>query len=449
MADKNDIDSLFWHLNAQRQYDKMQDMINAVKSSKTDDQARYVIRKGLAGVDNEGTSQTYPTDTLTNHYIQNWPAREEDISIPTTAAVLSSLDYKDKKDKDGNVTKTAQEQFIEDYLGKRKYITEKLAKKVPGFGTKSADILKQAFKESLYDEEARKSQSRRDSVLSGTAEDTPWYDWLAAKAMPLFASRELSAYKRGEDPSVGDYAADIGGNLLMMVPGTGYLKLASKAPMASKVLPVLSKVADKVPNGANIAKGIVGNSVAPVATEGLQFVGDAVDSERNAKYNTSAALMGALTNYGVNDVLLRKAGQLNKMLLDSQSGRTATKEAREALKGAASDDIKAKDVVQAYIVNKLGDGRAAEYSASRFGIDNKTLKDIRQNITDIDNERYIDAGMPTSMDSTDIKYLQEIAKNPDMVYDSEDTDFKMWFATRGNELLRGTKYHVPTLEVKF
>jgi hypothetical protein len=361
--------------------------------------------------------------------------------------VLSSLGYKDSKDKDRKVTKTAQEKFIDDYLSKRNYLTEKLAKKVPGFGTKSADILKQAFTESVKDVADNETKKRREEVLSGTAEDTPWYDWIAAKAMPLFANRELEAYKRGEDPSIGDYASDLGGNALMMVPGSGYVKVMQKVPLAAKVL---SGVANKLPNAAKVAEGVVGNSVAPVATEGLQFAGDAIDSDRTAKYNTSAALMGALTNYGVNDLLLRKAGQLNKLLLDNEAGRKATTEARDALKGASTGNIKANDVLQAYVVNKLGDGRAAEYAATRFGIDPKTLKAVRQNIEEIDNERYPEK--PVDMDGltdVDSMYIQRIIDNPESVFDDADTDFKMWFATRGNELLRGTKYHVPTLEVKF
>ena len=447
MAEKNDIDSLFWHFFRTKQYDKMQQISDALRQSKTDDQARYVVRKALAGVDNEGTSKVFPEDSIAvNHFIQNWPSRGEELTVPSTAAVLASLDYKDSKGKDGQVTKTAQEKFIDDYLSKRNYVTNQLERKVPGFGSKTADILKQAFVESVKDEAEREEQKQREEALNPSMDDD-MVGWLTSRAMDLLGSRQKSAYMRGEEPSVGDYLSDYGGNALMLVPGAGYVKALQKVPGVAKALTGLS---GKWPKFTKIAEGMVGNSVAPAATEGLQFVGDAIDSDRTAKYNTSAALMGALTNYGVNDILLRKAGQLNRLLLDNEAGRTATTEARNALKGASDGNIKAKDVLQAYVVNKLGDGRAAEYAATRFGIDPKTLKAVRQNITDIDDERYPEQPLPTEgLTEQDSMYIQKIIDNPESVFDDTDTDFKMWFATRGNELLRGTKYHVPTLEVKF
>ena len=78
-----------------------------------------------------------------------------------------------------------------------------------------------------------------------------------------------------------------------------------------------------------------------------------------------------------------------------------------------------------------------------------TLKAINEDKARIDEARYPKAPMPTDIDETDAKYIKQIVDNPKKIYESNDTDFKMWFATRGNELLRGTEYHVPTWEVKF
>lgn len=421
----------------------------------TDDAARFEILRGLVPADNEGTLQM-PSDTNVAKMYSGWPTREEDVAIPTTVSVLKKLGYEDKKDKDGNVSKTAQEKFVEDYLKKPKALAKNLEEKDKGIGSMSSDILKMAFRQSVYDIQDVETQKRREDVLSGDAEDTPWYDKIGATAMKLFTPRELAAYKRGEDPSIGDYASDFGGNALMMVPAAKYASiaknLATKTPVLKNVLNFAAAKAPKIVKPVStVSQTAIGNSVAPVGTEVLQYVGDAADSDRKAQFNAEAALLGALTNYGVNDVILRKAGALNQLIMDNQASRAANAQAREALKGAMTPGaVKAKDVLQTYIVNKLGGKTAADYAANRFGIDSKTLKELNKNMEAVDNARYPSKPVNTEgLSDTDIKYINKIIDNPDVITDNDDIDFKMWFATRGNELLRGTQYHVPTLEVKF
>ena len=427
----------------------------------TDDQARYNILRGLVGADKEGTLQM-PMDTTQAKLYNGWPVREEEIAIPTTANVLSSLSYKDVKDNNGNVTKTAQEQFIEDYLKKPKYLVKELEKKNKGFGSKSADILREAFKESVYDEAERKTRERRESVMNATAEDATITDKILSPFMSLFMSNQKEAYMRGEDPSIGDYMADIGGNALMFVPGEGWVTAASKVP---KVAPAVARVANVAttkaprlaPKVVGMTKSVAGNAVAPVATEGLQYLGDAIDSDRDAAYNSSRAVLGTLTNVGVNDLLLRNAGKIGRLLLDKDAGRAATKEARAALKGAStgtSDKVFrnaiGQDNLQAYVVNKLGGDRSADLAASQLGMSPKVLKDLRENSRDVNDSRYPQREIDMEgLDPIDVMYIQKVIENPSMVTDSKDTDFKMWYATRGNELLRGTEYHTPTWEVNF
>ena len=421
----------------------------------TDDQERFNILRGLVGEDNEGTLQM-PADTTQAKLYKDWPIREEKLEIPTTKNVLKALGYEDQKDKDGNVKTTAQQAFIADYLKRPKRMATELENSKKGFGTYSSEILKQAFRESLADEQERQTQIAREEALNPSFSDDP-RGWVASKVMDLLGSNQKAAYMRGEEPSVGDYLADYGGNALMFVPGAGYVKaaktvggLANKFKVGSKVLSGVNTLAGKAPRATSIAEGVVGNSVAPVGTEVLKYAGDVVDDDREAQFNPYSAALGALTNYGVNDLLLRKAGQLNKMLLDSKAGRAATQETREALKGAASDKIKAKDVLQAYVVNKLGDGKAASYAANVFRIDPNTMKAIYADRDRVENARYPKKEIDkTDLNEVDLMYLQKIIDDPDYITDSNDTDFRMWFATRGNELLRGTDYHVPTMEVKF
>ena len=424
----------------------------------TDDQARFEILRGLVDADREGTLQL-PTDTVQAKMYSEWPTREEQIEIPTTVAVLSSLGYKDEKDKDGNVT-TAQQSFIADYLKKPKSMAKELEKKNKGFGTHSADLLRQAFRESLKDEEERQTQKDREEALNPEFGKDP-IGWAQSRFMDLFMGNQKDAYMRGEDPSIGDYAADVGGNALMFVPGTGFVKTASKIPGVGRAATraadfAISKAPRVAPKVVGIGKSVGGNAVAPFATEGLQYVGDAIDSDRDANFNSSRAILGTLTNVGVNDVLARMGGKLFKTTLDKEAASAANKELRETLKGAdkSNTDKVFKDAInqdhlQAYVVNKLGGDKAADFGAMSLGVAPPIVKDLRDNSKDVNDARYPKAPLPTDIDETDAKYIKQIIDNPKQIYESNDTDFKMWFATRGNELLRGTEYHVPTWEVKF
>ena len=424
----------------------------------TDDQARFEILRGLVDADREGTLQL-PPDTVQAKMYSEWPTREEQIEIPTTVAVLSSLGYKDEKDKDGNVT-TAQQSFIADYLKKPKSMAKELEKKNRGFGTHSADLLRQAFRESLKDEEERQTQKDREEALNPEFGKDP-IGWAQSRFMDLFMGNQKDAYMRGEDPSIGDYAADIGGNALMFVPGTGFVKVASRIPGVGRAAIraadfAISKAPRVAPKVVGIGKSVGGNAVAPFATEGLQYVGDAIDSDRDANFNSSRAILGTLTNVGVNDVLARMGGKLFKTTLDKEAASAANKELRETLKGAdkSNTDKVFKDAInqdhlQAYVVNKLGGDKAADFGATALGVAPPIVKDLRENAKEVNDARYPKAPLPTDIDETDAKYIKQIIDNPKKIYESDDTDFKMWFATRGNELLRGTEYHVPTWEVKF
>lgn len=426
----------------------------ARQKAMTDDQARFEILRRILPEDNEGTIMM-PIDTSVANQFKGWPRREEEVNIPTAASVLKTLGYTDTKDKKGNVTKLAAEKFVEDYPKKRKYITEKLEEKDKSIGKKANDILKQVFRESVYDIADKQTAERREAVISGTAEDTPWYDKVASKAMTIFTPREKDAYMRGTDPTVGDYVSDIGGNALMVVPGAKYAQLASK--LASKI-PGMVKLgqlaSSKVPRATKVVSGAFGNSVAPVGTELLQYAGDAVDSDAEAELNTSRAVLGALTNIGVNDILIPKGAALNRMLLDREAGRAATRELNQSLRGANTAP-KWIDP-QAYVVNKLGNVKAADYAANKFGIAKETMEALKQNETDIDDVRYrkpekeaaaAKAVLDAAQDEVDKKYLQMVIDNPDILKTSTDTGFKMWLVTRGNDLLRGTSYHRPAWDI--
>lgn len=480
----------YWRKNANILGDstKLAKFNESIKQAITDDQARFEILRGLMPVDNEGTTELPADDSLASMY-NNWPRREEEVKIPTTKDIISSLDFKDVKDDDGNVT-TAQEQFIAEYLKRPKNLTEKLEKKRPDFGSHSKELLKRAFQQSVYDVQEMQTQKDREAILTGDAEwnwsEQPWFKDsplptpiipILNKRLPvlnpdkilppkaqsfllgLLQSNQKNAYMRGEDPSVGDYASDILGNALMAVPGAGFVKVGSKIPLAGKAATkaaewVATKAPKYGPRATAVLESVGGNAVAPFATEGLQYAGDAIDSDRTAEYNLGRSVLGTLTNIGVNDILVRGAGGLNRMFLDRQAAREASKDVANALKGTASDKIGMGDAVQAYVVNKLGDQRAAEFAANKLGIGQETVKAWRKDSEDTDNARYINkeaevqAILNAAQDEVDEKYLKMIVDNPDVLKFSNDTGFKMWLVTRGNDLLRGTSLHRPSWEVQ-
>ena len=454
-----DIYNVFDQLRREGDEAKLAAFEAARRKAMTDDQERFEILRGLMPRDNEGTIQL-PPDSANAAPYNGWPTREEQIQFPTTAAVLGSLKYTDSKDEKGNVTKTAQAKFIEDYLKKPKALAKELEKGNKGFGVKSADLLRQAFRESLKDEEERQTQKDREEALNPEFGKDP-IGWAQSRFMDLFMGNQKDAYMRGEDPSIGDYAADIGGNALMFVPGAGFVKTASKIPGVGRVATraadfAISKMPRVAPKAVGVTKSVGGNAVAPFATEGLQYVGDAIDSDRDANLNSSRAILGTLTNVGVNDVLARMGGKLFKTTLDKEAASAANKELRETLKGAEKSntdkvfkDAINQDHLQAYVVNKLGGDKAADFGATALGVAPPIVKDLRENAKEVNDARYPKAPLPTDIDETDAKYIKQIIDNPKKIYESNDTDFKMWFATRGNELLRGTEYHVPTWEVKF
>lgn len=453
-----------------------EDIKQIVKESSTDGEAQFKIRQLLQGLDNEGRAPKADSTYAMSKALNSWPDREDKIELPTTATVLKSLGYADDKDKNGNVVKTAQEQFVEDYLKKPKTMRDDLAEKKPQFGTKSEEILKRAFRESVYDIGEQQTKKRREEVINGTAEDSPWYDKLAGRVLlPAFGDRQREAYLRGEDPSLGDYAADVGGNMMMLVPSAKYVQLAGKVPGVAKVGQLASTKLSPV--ASKLGASLFGNTVAPVGSEVFQYAGDvmgnAPESElnispignvdvqysdqpnkvREPKFNSSRAILGSLANFGVNDILLRGAGKAGRVLFDTETAGQIKKQARQALKGAAND-VTAKDYAQAYVVNKMGGKKAADYAAASLHLDPKLIKDLRTNAQEVDDARYYDAEdernriLDAAQSAQDEKYLKMILDDPEIINKSNDTGFRMWFVTRGNDLLRGTTVHVPTLEVK-
>lgn len=103
------------------------------------------------------------------------------------------------------------------------------------------------------------------------------------------------------------------------------------------------------------------------------------------------------------------------------------------------------------VVNKYGSQKDANLASSMLGLGKMDDLVKNQEERELNNKRAIENRNimgRNDLDETDRKYLQQVIDNPDMMKFSNDTGFKLWLMTRGNDLLRGTSYHRPTWEVE-
>lgn len=113
------------------------------------------------------------------------------------------------------------------------------------------------------------------------------------------------------------------------------------------------------------------------------------------------------------------------------------------------------DVGKSWAVNRAGDDAAAQRMLSRFGVD---VQDIRKEQDQARKEkaaardvsRILEARKP-ELDERDMKFLADIADNPEIATVGHPTDpegFKLWLLEKGHSLLSGTSASRPTWDVK-
>ena len=118
-------------------------------------------------------------------------------------------------------------------------------------------------------------------------------DWMESAFMGLFQPRQKKAYMEGRDPDSRDIGMDIASNVLYGLP-VGRAEQAVKL-LASGAKPVLQKA-------AGVAGYVVPQALAPHAVEAL----DAKVYDR--PYDEANAILGTLTNIGINRSLLPLLG---------------------------------------------------------------------------------------------------------------------------------------------
>lgn len=114
--------------------------------------------------------------------------------------------------------------------------------------------------------------------------------------------------------------------------------------------------------------------------------------------------------------------------------------------------------MKAWGVNRYGNDKDADIVSTRLGLgttltgDLKTRQEERQladrRRAENANLRSVDTLNGEPLTETDRKYIEGIIQNPGMLKFSNDTGFKLWLVTRGNDLLRGTSYFRPSWDVE-
>ena len=114
--------------------------------------------------------------------------------------------------------------------------------------------------------------------------------------------------------------------------------------------------------------------------------------------------------------------------------------------------VSADGPIRSELINKAGRNEHAKQFASRIGevVDVRDLAK-QQAERELNNRRAVEnenLRARQDLDETDRKYLEQVIKNPKMVQFSNDTGFKLWLLTRGNDILRGTSYYRPTWDTE-
>lgn len=443
------------------------------------------------------TEQLFTQDVLRNFGAQApaWVSAElqpETPTIPTMDVILDALKDQIKDDpKNAKGARTREQKFLEDFP-KKQAEWKKAIVSNPQFGERGWEFVKEAWKAALHDETEKKMKAERTATLRGEREE----GWKAIPAQiggfaaSVFRPREWEAYERGEEPTWKDYLGDIAETGLMAVPGTSYVGGASS--VIGAVPKVGPRVANVIAKNRAIAN-ILGNAVAPVTGEALDaaMYGEGDPNIERQDFSSMDALLGTLTNMGVNYRLFRDLGG---------GGRVATGELTRGSTGGIRGRM--RDLIESFgktraerglpapttragrvlellemgapteIVNRIGRdadaqmalaslaGRAGGLGASLVGAENidltKEVPQLREREHQAMRDRAtasqilkIETTYP-NLTERDKDYLKAVRENPGVMkfgYVPDEgaekkgrssDDFNLWLLEKGYKLLRGT-----------
>ena len=442
------------------------------------------------------TEQLYTQDVLRNFGVQvpAWVSAElqpETPTIPTMDVILDALKDHIKDDpKKAKGARTREQKFLEDFP-KKQAEWKKAIVANPQFGKRGWEFVKEAWKAASIDKMNADIAKERSATLRGEREE----GWKAIPAQiggfaaSVFRPREWEAYERGEEPTWKDYLGDIAETGLMAVPGTSYVGVASR--VIGAVPKVGPRVANVIAKNRAIAN-ILGNAVAPVTGEALDaaMYGEGDTNIERQDFSAMDALLGTLTNMGVNYRLFRDLGGGGRVatgeLTRSSTGgiRGRVRDLLESFgktraeRGLPAPTTRAGRVLELLemgapteIVNRIGRdadaqmaiastaGRAGGIGASLIGSDRDLTKEIPQKreeehqaMRDRATASQILKIETTYPDLTerDKDYLKAVRENPGVMkfgYVPDEgaekkgrstDDFNLWLLEKGHKLLRGT-----------
>lgn len=443
------------------------------------------------------TEQLYTQDVLRNfgEQVPAWVSAElqpETPTIPTMDVILDALKDQIKDDpKNAKGARTREQKFLEDFQRKQAEWKKAIVSN-PQFGERGWEFVKEAWKAALHDETEKKMKAERTATLRGEREE----GWKAIPAQvggfaaSVFRPREWEAYERGEEPTWKDYLGDIAETGLMAIPGTSYVGGASR--VIGAVPKVGPRVASAIAKNRAIAN-IFGNAVAPVTGEALDaaMYGEGDPNIERQDFSAMDALLGTLTNMGVNYRLFRDLGG---------GGRVATGELTRGSTGGIRGRV--RDLIESFgktraerglpapttragrvlellemgapteIVNRIGRdadaqmalaslaGRAGGLGASLVGAENIDLTKEVPQMREREHQAMRDratASQILKIETTypglterDKDYLKAVRENPGVMkfgYVPDEgaekkgrssDDFNLWLLEKGHKLLSGT-----------
>lgn len=464
---------------------KVKDIINA-RSFKDDGlpQKFRDVRDTTRGL----TDELYTNAVLENlGTVPAWITGEgiefsDEPKIPTLSEIIKAAGIKeDAKGSKGE--RSALDKFLEDFTDPKE--REKMRKNIESdskLGELGWETAKDLWKQATLDKMNADIEKGRSDYIKGDGMDQGVAEKIGGLAMKFFTPRRYEAFARGEDPTWKDNLGDLAESGLMMVPAAKYTGTVSKILGA---VPKAGKYAQKA-LANNVVSNLFGNTVAPVLSEAMDAAMRGKDDPNTERQDLSLgdALMGALTNIGVNYGLAQRFGRGGKMAageLTNSAGSGMTQAVRKAIsdfgKSRAERGLpepttrigKILDVAEmaapTLLVNRYGNDRDAKIGASILngigasGIDpvkpieeirDEERADMRNRRASADIAKVLEAS--ERLDDRDIEFLKAVQDDPSIVTrgiaGKKGDDFKLWLLERGHRLLQGTAAHRPLWDVE-
>ena len=189
-------------------------------------------------------------------------------SVPTMDVVFTKLGIKDTKDK------KAYEHFMEDFPKKANDYKSKLLND-PNWGERGWNTVRDLWRQAVPQYEQEKARKERQKEVG----------FVEKVMFPRASERYIS----GQPIQGKDIALDVGENLAMAVPGSGWMGAVGKIGRAGNVLSKFTR-----------ASRVLGNAAVPVASEIADDIaydpGEGMDDR--ADFSVGDALLGTAINQG-------------------------------------------------------------------------------------------------------------------------------------------------------